>query len=171
LAPLISGGGQEKKRRGGTENVPGIVGLGKAAAIAHSRLEADQLHMVTLRNGLRQQIESRISGVRFYGHPDCNLPNTLYLGFDGVEGQTLMIHLDLAGIFVSTGTACSSGSILPSDVLGAMDVPESEMFQTIRVSLGRGNSLEEMGRVADSLEKAVLEIRSKTGFSVEPVSK
>jgi len=171
LSPLISGGGQEKKRRGGTENVPGIVGLGKAAAIAQSRLETDQLHVSTLRNGLRQQIESRIKGVRFYGHPDYYLPNTLYLGFDGVEGQTLMIHLDLAGIFVSTGTACSSGSILPSDVLGAMDVPESEMFQAIRISLGRGNSAEEMERVADTLEKAVLEIRSKTGYSVEPVSK
>ena len=171
LSPLISGGGQEKKRRGGTENVPGIVGLGKAAAIAQSRLETDQLHVSTLRNGLRQQIEFRIKGVRFYGHPDYYLPNTLYLGFDGVEGQTLMIHLDLAGIFVSTGTACSSGSILPSDVLGAMDVPESEMFQAIRISLGRGNSAEEMERVADTLEKAVLEIRSKTGYSVEPVSK
>jgi cysteine desulfurase len=171
LAPLISGGGQEKKRRGGTENVPGIVGLGKAAAIAQSRLESDRSHVFELRNGLRQHIESRISGVRFYGHPEFNLPNTLYLGFDGVEGQTLMIHLDLAGIFVSTGTACSSGSILPSDVLGAMAVPESEMFQTIRISLGRENCLEEMKRVVGALEKAVLEIRSKTGFSAEPTPK
>jgi cysteine desulfurase len=171
LVPLISGGGQEKKRRGGTENVPGIVGLGKAAAIAQSRLESDQSHVSKLRNGLRQQIESRIPGVRFYGHPDFYLPNTLYLGFDGVEGQTLMIHLDLAGIFVSTGTACSSGSILPSDVLGAMAVPESEMFQTIRISLGRGNRSEEMDRVVDILEKAVLEIRSKSGFSTEVTPK
>ncbi len=165
LAPLISGGGQEKKRRGGTENVPGIVGLGKAAKIAQFRLESDRSHVSELRNGLRQQIESRIPNVRFYGHPEFNLPNTLYLGFDGVEGQTLMIHLDLAGIFVSTGTACSSGSILPSEVLGAMAVPENEMFQTIRISLGRENRPEEMERVADVLEKAVLEIRSKTGFS------
>jgi cysteine desulfurase len=171
LAPLISGGGQEKKRRGGTENVPGIVGLGKAAEIAQSRLESDRSHVSQLRNGLRQEIESRISGVRFYGHPELNLPNTLYLGFDGVEGQTLMIHLDLAGIFVSTGTACSSGSILPSEVLGAMAVPENEMVQTIRISLGRGNSPEEMERVADALEKAVLEIRLKTGFSAEVAPK
>ena len=165
LVPLISGGGQEKKRRGGTENVPGIVGLGKAAEIAQSRLESDRLHVSELRSGLRQQIESRISGVHFYGHPEFNLPNTLYLGFAGVEGQTLMIHLDIAGIFVSTGTACSSGSILPSGVLGAMAVPENEMIQTIRISLGRGNRLEEMERAVDALEKAVLEIRSKTGFS------
>jgi cysteine desulfurase len=171
LAPLILGGGQEKKRRGGTENVPGIVGLGKAAEIAQSRLEADQSHVSKLRNDLRQQIESRISSVRFYGHPEFYLPNTLYLGFDGVEGQTLMIHLDLAGIFVSTGTACSSGSILPSDVLGAMSVPEKEMFQTIRISLGRGNSPEEMAQVVDILEKAVTDIRSKTGFSTEPAPK
>jgi cysteine desulfurase len=165
LTPLISGGGQEKKRRGGTENVPGIVGLGKAAEIARSRLESDRSHVSQLRNGLRQQIESRIPGVRFYGHPEFYLPNTLYLGFDGVEGQTLMIHLDLAGIFISTGTACSSGSISPSEVLAAMAVPEGEMTQTIRISLGRGNRPEEMARVADALEKSVLEIRSKTGFS------
>ena len=76
-----------------------------------------------------------------------------------------MIHLDLAGIFVSTGTACSSGSILPSEVLGAMAVPESEMTRTIRISLGRRNHPEEMKRVVDTLEKAVMEIRSKTGFS------
>ncbi len=165
LAPLISGGGQEKKRRGGTENVPGIVGLGKAAEIAQSRLESDRSHVSQLRSGLRQQIESRVPGVRFYGHPKFYLPNTLYLGFDGVESQPLMIHLDLAGIFVSTGTACSSGSILPSGVLEAMAVPENEMAQTIRISLGRGNRPEEMERVADALEKAVFEIRSKTGFS------
>jgi cysteine desulfurase len=171
LSPLISGGGQEKKRRGGTENVPGIVGLGMAAEIAQSRLDTDRAHVSQLRNGLRQQIESRISGVQFYGHPELNLPNTLYLGFDGVEGQTLMIHLDLAGIFVSTGTACSSGSILPSEVLGAMSIPEREMTRTIRVSLGRGNRPEEMKRVVDTLEKAVLEIRLKTGFSAEVTSK
>jgi len=165
LAPLISGGGQEKKRRGGTENVPGIVGLGKAAEIAQSRLESDRSHVSQLRSGLRQQIESCVPGVRFYGHPKFYLPNTLYLGFDGVESQPLMIHLDLAGIFVSTGTACSSGSILPSGVLEAMAVPENEMAQTIRISLGRGNCPEEMERVADALEKAVFEIRSKTGFS------
>jgi cysteine desulfurase len=167
LSPLISGGGQEKKRRGGTENVPGIVGLGVAAEIARSRLDSDQSHVSQLRNDLRQQIETRISGVRFYGHPKLSLPNTLYLGFDGVEGQTLMIHLDLAGIFVSTGTACSSGSILPSEVLGAMAVPEREMNRTIRISLGRGNRPEEIKRVVDTLEKAVSEIRSKTGFSAE----
>jgi cysteine desulfurase len=171
LSPLISGGGQEKKRRGGTENVPGIVGLGMAAEIAQSRLDTDRSHVSQLRNGLRQQIELRISGVQFYGHPELNLPNTLYLGFDGVEGQTLMIHLDLAGIFVSTGTACSSGSILPSEVLGAMSIPEREMTRTIRVSLGRGNRPEEMKRVVDTLEKAVLEIRLKTGFSAEVTSK
>ena len=168
---MIAGGGQEKKKRGGTENVPGIVGLGKAADIARSRLEADRLHVSDLRNGLRQNIESRIPGVRFYGHPEFNLPNTLYLGFDGVEGQTLMIHLDLAGIFVSTGTACSSGSILPSEVLGAMAVPESEMTRTIRISLGRENRPEEIERVIDTLDKAVLEIRSKTGFSTGVVPK
>ena len=165
LAPLLSGGGQEKKRRGGTENVPGIVGLGKAADIARARLEEDRSRLIRLRNGLRQRIEEHITGVRFYGHPEFYLPNTLSLGFDGVEGQTLMIRLDLEGISVSTGTACSSGSVLPSEVLAAMAVPESLMYQTIRISLGRGNRAEEMARVAAALERVVLDIRSKTGFS------
>ncbi len=165
LAPLLSGGGQEKKRRGGTENVPGIVGLGKAADIARARLEEDRSRLIQLRNGLRQRIEEHITGVRFYGHPEFYLPNTLSLGFDGVEGQTLMIRLDLEGISVSTGTACSSGSVLPSEVLAALAVPESLMVQTIRISLGRGNRAEDMARVAAALERVVLDIRSKTGFS------
>lgn len=165
LAPLLSGGGQEKKRRGGTENVPGIVGLGKAADIARARLEEDRSRLIQLRNGLRQRIEEHITGVRFYGHPEFHLPNTLSLGFDGVEGQTLMIRLDLEGISVSTGTACSSGSVLPSEVLAAMAVPENLMYQTIRISLGRGNRAEDMARVAAALERVVLDIRSKTGFS------
>ena len=165
LAPMLTGGGQEKKRRGGTENVPGIVGLGKAAEIARSRLEADCAHLIQLRNDLHQNISKHIPNIQFYGHPEFRLPNTLYLGFDGVEGQTLMIRLDLEGISVSTGTACSSGSVLPSEVLGAMAVPEDLMVQTIRISLGRGNRAEEMEQVADVLKRVVMDIRSKTGFS------
>ena len=165
LIPLISGGGQEKKRRGGTENVPGIAGLGKAAEIARERQAADRNHLTGLRNGLRQKIEASIPQVRFYGHPDFYLPNTLYLGFDGVEGQSLMIRLDLEGISVSTGTACSSGSVSPSEVLSAMAVPESEMVQTIRISLGRGNRMEETDHVASVLGRVVSDIRAKTGFS------
>jgi cysteine desulfurase len=165
LIPLLAGGGQEKKRRGGTENVPGIVGLGKAAEIARSRLEEDRAHLLRLRGRLRQQIDTKISGIRYYGHPEDHLPNTLYLGFDGVEGQALMIRLDLEGIAVSTGTACSSGSVSPSEVLGAMKIPESEMFQTIRISLGRGNLMAEMDRVAEVLNEVVNDIRLKTGYS------
>jgi len=121
--------------------------------------------LIQLRNNLRQNINDHILCVRFYGHPEFHLPNTLYLGFDGVEGQTLMIRLDLEGISVSTGTACSSGSILPSEVLGAMAVPEDLMVQTIRISLGRGNRAEEMEPVASALQRVVMDIRSKTGFS------
>ena len=171
LAPLLTGGGQEKKRRGGTENVPGIVGLAKAAEIARSRLEADRAHLIQLRSDLSQSIKNYISGVRFYGHPEFHLPNTLYLGFDGVEGQALMIRLDLEGISVSTGTACSSGSVLPSEVLAAMAVPEDLMVQTIRISLGRGNRAEEMEQVASALKRVVMDIRSKTGFSARLVPK
>ncbi len=167
LAPLIAGGGQEKKRRGGTENVPGIVGLGAAADLARVRLQETRCHMENLRNRLRQKIESAISNCRFYGHPEDCLPNTLCLGFDGVEGQSLMIRLDLEGIFISTGTACSSGSVQASEVLSAMKIPEKQMFQTVRISLGRGNQAEEIDHVAAVLEREVREIRCKTGFSAE----
>ena len=165
LIPLISGGGQEKKRRGGTENVPGIVGLGCAAEIARERQAEDCAYLERLRDGLRGKIESTIQQVHFYGHPSYSLPNTLYLGFEGVEGQSLMIRLDLEGISVSTGTACSSGSVSPSETLAAMGIPESEMFQTIRISLGRGNRMKDLDQIVTVLEGAVSEIRSKTGFS------
>ena len=164
LAPLISGGGQEKKRRGGTENIPGIVGLGRAAEIAKDRLEKDRFRIMELRSVLRKNIVDHIPGVNFYGHPENCLPNTLSLGFEGVEGQSLMIRLDLDGIFVSTGTACSSGSLLPSEVLAALKVPENLMYQTIRISLGRDNTSEEIERVTGAMQSIVADIRHKTGY-------
>lgn len=162
LAPLIVGGGQEKKRRGGTENMPGIVGFGKAAELAARDLEQEAERLGGLKRRLRDGV-SALPGVRFFGHPTDSLPNTLNLGFDGVDGQTVMIRLDLEGMYVSTGTACSSGSVLPSDVLSAMDVPEEHMRQSIRISLGRSNGPEEIERVVDSLIRIVTDIREKQG--------
>ncbi|MCF8720800.1 cysteine desulfurase family protein [Nitrospina gracilis] len=162
LVPLIVGGGQEKKRRGGTENMPGIVGFGKAAELAARDLAQDAERLGGLKRRLRDGV-SVLPGVRFFGHPTDSLPNTLNLGFDGVDGQTVMIRLDLEGMYVSTGTACSSGSVLPSDVLSAMGVPEEHMRQSIRISLGRSNGPAEIERVVDSLIRIVTDIREKQG--------
>ncbi|MGP0564662.1 MULTISPECIES: cysteine desulfurase family protein [unclassified Nitrospina] len=160
LAPLIVGGGQEKKRRGGTENLPGIAGFGRAAELAAGDLEQEGERLRQLKRRLRDGV-SALPGVRFFGHPDESLPNTLNLGFEGVDGQTLMIRLDLDQIYVSTGTACSSGSILPSDVLTAMGVPEEQMRQSIRISFGRSNRMEDVDRVVKAIIRVVTDIRKK----------
>ncbi len=165
LSPLITGGGQEKKKRGGTENVPGIVGLGKAAEIARERVQSDSLQLAQMRNTLRENIETNIAGAQFYGHPSQALPNTLCLGIEGIEGQTLMIRLDLEGICVSTGTACSSGSVQPSEVLVAMGVPENKIHETLRISLGRGNSLLEVNKFLEILENLVQDVRQKASVT------
>lgn len=161
LIPLIDGGGQEKKRRGGTENVPSIVGFGVAADIARVRLAEDSSHLKTLRKQLIVGIQDHLAGVEFFGHPDECLPNTVSLGFEGVEGQTLMIRLDLEGICVSTGTACSSGSIAPSDVLQSMQVTEDKINQIIRISLGRDNTEQEIEWVVNCLRRLIGDIRQK----------
>lgn len=161
LVPLMAGGGQEKKRRGGTENVPAIAGFGVAADIARVGLEDDSSHLKTLRQQLIAGIQDNLAGVEFFGHPDECLPNTVSLGFEGVEGQTLMIRLDLEGICVSTGTACSSGSISPSDGLRAMQVAADKINQIIRISLGRNNTGQEIHRVVDCLKRLVGDIRQK----------
>ncbi|CCQ91376.1 putative cysteine desulfurase [Nitrospina gracilis 3/211] len=160
LVPLIVGGGQEKKRRGGTENLPGIAGFGRAAELAAGDLEQEAERLRQLKRRLRDGVSS-LQGVRFFGHPDESLPNTLNLGFEGVDGQTLMIRLDLDQIYVSTGTACSSGSVLPSDVLTAMGMPEEQMRQSIRISFGRSNGTEDVERVAEALVRIVTDIREK----------
>ncbi len=165
LFPLISGGGQEKKRRGGTENIPGIVGLGKAASIAKKRVQQDSKRIRRLRDILKNKILSEIVGVDFWGASEDCLPNTLCLGFDEVDGQSLMIKLDLMGVAISTGTACSSGSALASEVLIAMGVTEKKIFNSIRISLGRHTTEDEVEKAFEYIKNIILEIREKKSIS------
>ena len=132
-----------------------------AADIARQRLERDRFHLETLRKQLIAGLQDGPKRLEIFGHPEECLPNTVSLGFDGVEGQTLMIRLDLEGICVSTGTACSSGSISPSDVLQAMQVTEDKMNQIIRISLGRNNTGQEVETVVACLQRLVGDIREK----------
>jgi len=156
LFPTMSGGNQEKKRRGGTENVAGIVGFGKACELARARLDSgEMISLANLRDYFFQQIESIISGVELLGDKEYRLPNTLNLSIDGADGETLMIGLDVEGISVSTGSACSSGSSLPSHVLTAMQVPSKRINSSLRFSLGVSNTRDEIEIVAKTLARLV----------------
>ena len=153
----VCGGGQEKKRRGGTENVPGIVGFGKACKIALDRINKGNLNQLkVMRDLLRNKIERLIPNVDFYGCSKNGLPNTLSCGFDGADGETLLIALDMKGISVSTGSACSSGTGMPSKVLSALKLPLSKINSSIRFSLGWVNTSEDIDFAVQSLAKAVI---------------
>ncbi len=153
----VCGGGQEKKRRGGTENVPGIVGFGKACQIALDFINKGKLKQLKImRDLLRDKIEGLIPNVEFYGCSKNRLPNTLSCGFDGADGETLLIALDMKGISVSTGSACSSGTGMPSKVLSALKLPLSKINSSIRFSLGWANTSEDIDFAVKALAKAVV---------------
>lgn len=155
FSPLC-GGGQEKKRRGGTENVAGIAGFGKACEIAQKYLGSQEAsRLSSLRDYLYKLISNQIAGVKIFGDLENRLTNTLNLGFEGVDGDTLLIGLDMEGVAVSTGSACSSGSGMPSPVLTAMDIPIEEINSSIRFSLGWSNTVAEIEKAVKVLVKTV----------------
>jgi len=159
INPIIHGGGQERGRRSGTENVPGIVGLGKACEIAKEEMETENARVVELRDKLHRGILERIDGVKLNGHPEKRLANTLNLSFKGVDGESLVINLDLEGIAVSTGSACSEGNVDPSHVLLAMGMSRELATSSIRFSLGRFTKGEDIEYVLDILPGIVSRIR------------
>ena len=164
----ICGGGQEKKRRGGTENVAGIVGFGKACELA--RLSSQEMDKISsLRDHFLQLVSSQITGVEVFGDLENRLPNTLNIGFEGVEGDTLLIGLDMAGVAVSTGSACSSGMGLPSPVLTAMGIQTDKINSSIRFSLGKSNTIAEIERAVEILVRTVS--TNRKGIHAERVIK
>jgi len=169
-APLfspIAGGSQERKRRGGTENVAGIVGFGVAADLAVARLAAGRPEEVrALRDWFFAQIREAVPGVVRFGSAEFCLPNTLGLGFPGREGQGLLIGLDMEGIAVSTGSACSSGSGQPSPVLAALGVDLQTIESSLRFSLGWQHSREELMKVVEALSR----LAGATGDRLAPSS-
>lgn len=154
LDPLVSGGGQEGGLRAGTENVPGICGLGRAAELAIERLP----HMKRVQ-GLRDELEAGINGlvpdVRLNGHRERRLPNTLNLTFPGVRGESLVLALDRQGIAVSSGSACQAGQTEPSHALTAMGLSEEDAHCAVRFSLGRDNTPDEIDRVVQAIDRIV----------------
>jgi cysteine desulfurase len=152
----VSGGSQEKKRRGGTENVPGIIGFGKACELALERVSAmEVVRIEKLRDYFYSKVCKMIPCAELLGDMQNSLPNTLNLGFAGVEGDTLLIAMDMEGVAVSTGSACSSGIGLPSHVLRAMGLPDNKINSSIRFSLGYSTTKMELDSVVEILVKAV----------------
>ncbi len=161
---LIVGGHQERNRRPGTENIPGIIGMAKALEIADAHLEEGAVREAALRDDLEKKLVERIPEVIVNGKKDKRLPGTLSLTIKYVEGESILLNLDLKGVAVSSGSACTSGSLEPSHVVLAIGVPMEHAHGTIRFSLGKYNTQEEVDYVADILPEIVAKIRSMSPF-------
>jgi cysteine desulfurase len=162
LAPLMTGGRQERGRRAGTENVAGIVGMGAAARYAAATMAAEVPRLAELRDRLEAGILRSVTGTAVNGAPTPRVANTTNISFDRVEAESLLIALDLAGIAVSTGSACSSGTLEPSHVLKAMGLPAHRTQNSIRFSLGAGTREADVERVVEVLPGLVEKLRSLT---------
>lgn len=160
IDPLISGGGQEKNRRAGTENVPGIVGMGKAIELAYENLEENNTKLIGLRDRLISKIFENIDYVRLNGHPTRRLPGNVNICFEFIEGESLLLSLDMVGIAGSSGSACTSGTLEPSHVLLAIGLPHEIAHGSLRLSLGDFNTEEEVDFVVDKLVDIVARLRS-----------
>ena len=160
IVPFMHGGGQERGLRATTENVPGIVGFGKAAEIAQAEMDAESKHVTRLRDKLIKGLLERIPQVRLNGHPTQRLPNNVNISVASVEGESLAVSLDLEGIAVSTGSACSSEAMEPSHVLTAMGVPVELARGSVRFSLGKKNTDEEIDRVLEAFPRIVSRLRA-----------
>ncbi len=160
LRPLIHGGHQEKNRRAGTENVIGIVALGKACEIALRDMEKESQRILGLRRRLEEGILKTIKDVTINGHPESRIPNTTNISFHYIEGESLILNLDLEGIAASTGSACTSGTLEPSHVLMAMGIDPVVAQGSVRFSLGKWNTEEDIDRVLEILPGIVERLRS-----------
>lgn len=160
LLPVVHGGGQEKKLRSGTENTIGIVGFGKAAEIAARDLEVEYDRTKRLRDRLVQGILEKIPEVRLNGHPEKRLPHNANFSFAYVEGESMLLSLDLKGIAASSGSACSSRALEPSHVLKAIGLPYELIHGSLRMTLGRANDEEDIDYVLEVLPEIVNRLRS-----------
>ena len=160
ITPLLHGGGQERGRRSGTENVPGIIGFGRAAVLAGQEMETETERLTLLRDRLIKGLLEGISRSRLNGHPQKRLPNNVNLSFDCIEGESMVLNLDLKGICAATGSACSSSTLEPSHVLLALGVPRPLAFGSLRFSLGRWTTDEDIDRVLEVLPQIVEKLRA-----------
>jgi cysteine desulfurase len=160
LVSFMHGGGQERNRRASTENVPGIVGMGKAVELAMDEMDTEATRITRLRDKLIKGLFDRIDPLRLNGHPQKRLPNNVNISIAFVEGEAICLNLDVKGICASTGSACSSGSLEPSHVMLALKLPPEEMRSSIRFSLGKWTTDEEIEYVLDVLPRIVNKLRA-----------
>ena len=166
VTSILTGGKHERSRRAGTENVPGIAGLGVAAQRAAVKLATEAPRIAALRNRLEADILARVSGTAVNGAREPRVPNTTNISFEAIEAESLLIALDLEGVAVSTGSACSSGTLEPSHVLRAMGLPSPRTQNSIRLSLGAANTDAEVDFVVSKLPAIVEKLRSLTRAKV-----
>lgn len=166
VTSILTGGKHERNRRAGTENVPGIAGLGIAAQLATKKLTSEAARLGGLRDRLEEAILATVPGTAVNGSREPRVPNTTNISFDAVEAESLLIALDLEGVAVSTGSACSSGTLEPSHVLRAMGLPSPRTQNSIRLSLGAGNTEAEVDFVVSKLPAIVDKLRSLTRAKV-----
>ncbi len=163
VTAIMTGGKHERSRRAGTENVAGIAGLGAASLLAVRKLEIEGARLGALRDRLETAVLASTPGTAINGSREPRVPNTTNISFDGIEAESLLIALDLEGFAVSTGSACSSGTLEPSHVLRAMGLPAHRTQNSIRISLGSRNTDDEVDAFLDKLPKVVGKLRRVTG--------
>ena len=160
VGKIITGGHQERSMRGGTTNVPGIVGLAEAFRLANEEMAQNNAHVSAIRDRFVARVLREIPYVKFNGHPKDRLPNNANFSFRYIEGESLLFSLDLAGIAVSSGSACSSGSLEPSHVLLATGLPEGLAHGSIRFSFGKENTAEQIDIAVEKLKEIVVRLRN-----------
>ncbi len=157
---LIAGGHQERSKRAGTENVPGIVGMGKAIEIATANIDENAAKISALRNYFMEEIEKKVPHIRKNSNLDCCLPGTANISFKFIEGESLLFMLDAKGICASSGSACTSGSLDPSHVLLAIGVPVEIAHGSLRISIGKENTKEDIDYLLDCIGAIVTTLRN-----------
>lgn len=167
FCPLIRGGHQESGRRAGTENTLGIIGLGKAIEMRSQEMDVEYHRLLNLKEKMENGIISKIDHIYFNGHPQNSLPNTLNVSFPGAEGEAILLYLDLTGIAVSTGSACASGSLDPSHVLLATGIPIEHAHGSIRISMGRNTTQEDIDYFLEALPGIIAKIRKMSTMKNE----
>lgn len=160
IIPLSHGGHHERSRRAGTENIPGIVGLGKATEMVLKDMDKHNKHLKNLTETFFKKLKETVKDIQLNGHPEKRIPSTLNISFKGVEGESIILSLDMKGVAVASGSACTSGSLEPSHVLSAMRIEPAVAQSSIRFSFGRENVIDDVDYVIGVLPEIIERLRS-----------
>jgi len=161
IAPYIFGGDQERGRRASTGNVPGIVGLGRALGLCREQMNEEAKTQILLRDRIIDDVTKNISGSILNGHPTDRLPNNAHFSFEDLDGESLLMSLDMAGLCASMGSACTSGSLTPSHVLKAIGLSDVLAFGSLRISIGRWTTVQDVEAFLKQLKKSIEQLRKR----------